>query len=308
MSWSKRTSKVFQSAHEIPFDDDSKIVMMSDCHRGDGSWADSFAKNQNLFTAALKIYHRQKYTYIELGDGDELWENKKLSDILSTYKNVFKLLSRFHMDGRLYFMMGNHDYAKRKPSFVKDLVEAYIDETDENAAPLFPEVKIHEGLILRYKGTENRILLMHGHQVDFINGPAWRLSKFFVRHLWRPLEIIGVNDPTSASKNHRRKNKVEERLTQWARREKQIIIAGHTHRSVFPKPGNALYFNDGSCVANNFITAIEIADGSISLVKWSYMTRDDGTVYVGRDALAGPGKIEDYFDLAYGTPPFNRSL
>jgi UDP-2,3-diacylglucosamine pyrophosphatase LpxH len=247
--------------------------MMSDCHRGDGSWADSFAKNQNLFTAALNVYNRKKYTYIELGDGDELWENKKLSDILSTYKNVFKLLSRFHMDGRLYFLMGNHDFAKRKPSFVKDHLEAYIDETDGNAVPLFPEIKIHEGLILRYEDTENKIFLIHGHQVDFVNGPAWRLSKFFVRRFWRPIEIIGVNDPTSASKNHKRKNTVEERLTQWTRREKQILIAGHTHRYVFPKPGHTLYFNDGSCVANNFITAIEIAEGSISLVKWSYMTR-----------------------------------
>ena len=290
LSWSERTAKVFQSAQEIPFDDGSKIVMMSDCHRGDGSWADSFAKNQNLFVAALTLYNKQKYTYIELGDGDELWENKKLSDILSTYKNVFQLLSRFHMDGRLHFLMGNHDFAKRKPSFVKDQLEAYIDETDGNAVPLFPEIKIHEGLILRYKDTEHKIFLIHGHQVDFINGPAWRLSQFLVRHLWRPLEIIGVNDPTSASKNHKRKNTVEVRLTQWARREKQILIAGHTHRYVFPKPGHALYFNDGSCVANNFITAIEIAEGSISLVKWRYTTTEDGTVYVGRDLLAGPHK------------------
>jgi len=302
LSWSKRTSKVFQSAHKIPFDDDSKIVIMSDCHRGDGSWADSFAKNQNLFTAALNVYNEKKYTYIELGDGDELWENRSLSDIISTYKDIFLLMSQFYMDGRLYFMIGNHDIAKRKMSFIKNNIEAYIDEMDGENIPLFPDIKIYEGLILKYKKTDNKIFLLHGHQVDFFNGPAWRLSKFLVRYLWKPLEIIGVNDPTSAAKNHKRRNVVEKRLIQWAKREKQILIAGHTHRYIFSKPSNTLYFNDGSCVTKNFITAIEIVNESISLVRWSYKTKADGTVYVGKNVLAGPTKLKDYFDLIHKAP------
>lgn len=80
----KRISKVFESADEISFDDTSKIVLMSDIHRGDGSWADDFSKNQNLYFAALTHYYNENYTYIEIGDGDELWKNKKLLT-LSTY-------------------------------------------------------------------------------------------------------------------------------------------------------------------------------------------------------------------------------
>ncbi|HOA43250.1 MAG TPA: serine/threonine protein phosphatase, partial [Bacillota bacterium] len=100
----KRISQVFNEATEVPFNDDSKIVIMSDCHRGDGSYADNFAHNQNLFFAALTQYYHHKYTYIELGDGDELWENDKISKVLEVYDNVFWLLSKFHHDSRLYMI------------------------------------------------------------------------------------------------------------------------------------------------------------------------------------------------------------
>ena len=75
-----------------------------------------------------------------------------------------------------------------------------------------------------------------------------------------------------------------------------MLIAGHTHRSIMPSPGEPLYFNSGSCVHPRCITAIEILRGTILLVKWSYKTRIDGTVYVGRDVLEGPIKLQDYFD------------
>jgi len=43
MSVASRLSEVFESSGEIPFDDSSKLVFFSDCHRGDNSWTDDFA-------------------------------------------------------------------------------------------------------------------------------------------------------------------------------------------------------------------------------------------------------------------------
>ena len=74
-----------------------------------------------------------------------------------------------------------------------------------------------------------------------------------------------------------------------------MLIAGHTHRPSFPKVGEPMYFNDGSCVHPRCITSIEIEKGEISLVKWSMMTRQDRSLYVEREVLEGPVKIDDFF-------------
>ena len=104
MGYIKRIDKVFETAKEIEFDDNSKFIFMSDCHRGNGNGADNFAKNQNLFFHALTKYFDEGYTYIELGDGDELWENKDICEIIATYSNIFWLFSEFYKQNRLYFI------------------------------------------------------------------------------------------------------------------------------------------------------------------------------------------------------------
>lgn len=109
-----------------------------------------------------------------------------------------------------------------------------------------------------------------------MNDNLWRVSRFLVRYLWRPLENFGVEDPTRAAKNYKEKNNVDKRLSEWAEREGVIVIAGHTHRPVFPSNGEGKCFNDGSCVHTRCITAIEIVNGKISLVKWSIKS---GKVY-----------------------------
>src|SRR5690554_6415960 len=108
-----RLTQVFNDSIEVVFDDYDRFVLVSDCHRGDGTWADNFSKNQNIFFAALTYYYNKKYTYIEIGDGDELWEIKKFLDILNMHKDVFWLLSRFHNENRLFFIYGNHDIVKK---------------------------------------------------------------------------------------------------------------------------------------------------------------------------------------------------
>lgn len=290
----KRISKVFESAEEIPIDDSSRIVLMSDVHRGDGSWADDFSKNQNLYYAALNHYYKENYSYIEIGDGDELWKNKKLSDIIHVHNDVFLLLAKFFNEGRLYLIFGNHDMVKRNTKFANNNLYQNYDEQEKKYIPLFENIKLHEGLVLSHSLTGQKILLIHGHQVSLLDYEMWWLSRFLVRYLWRPLELFGVNDPTSTAKNYHKKDAVERKLTEWVTREKHMLIAGHTHRPMFPEVGNPQYFNDGSSVHPRSITAIEIADGYITLVKWSVKTKDDGTLFIGKEVLAGPTKLKDY--------------
>ena len=291
----RRLDGVLASAETIPFDDGSRIVLISDCHRGDGGWADDFSKNQNVYFAALTHYYKEQYTYIELGDGDELWKNSRFSDIMQTHSDVFWLLSKFYSEHRLYMLFGNHDMLKKNVRFVKNSLFDYYDERAKTRLPLFKNIKVHEGLILRHRDTCSRILLLHGHQADYFNDRLWGLGRFLVRHIWKPLEVIGVNDPTSTSKNPHKLDDVEQTLAGWVKGKNLMLIAGHTHRSVFPDTGGPPYFNDGSCVHPRCITAIELAEGEIRLVKWSVRTRADGSLYVGRDTVAGPRKISECF-------------
>lgn len=115
-----------------------------------------------------------------------------------------------------------------------------------------------------------------------------------VRYLWRPLELAGCNDPTSAAKNYQKKERVEKKLSEWAMRHETLLVTGHTHRPVLPKPGEGYYFNDGSCVHPRCITALELERGAISLVKWSVKVREDNVVYIGRDVLEGPRFLTEY--------------
>lgn len=289
----KSLNKIFKESEEIVIDDNSRIVLISDCHRGNGSFADEFLRNQNNYYSALKYYYNENYTYIELGDGDELWENSSMEEIINQHKHVFSLLSKFYRKKRLYFLYGNHDIVKKSDKFLRENLYQYFNEREEKDIKLFENIKVHEGLVLKYKNYSKKILLIHGHQADFWNYKLWRVSRFLVRYLWRPLNNFGINDLTRPVKNYKKKKDITRSLTEWISKEDQVLISGHTHRPSFPEERSMPYFNTGSCVHPRCITAIEIRDGSISLVKWSVKTKEDGTLFIGRDILVGPRKLKE---------------
>ena len=290
ISYNKRIDKAYQISSEFVFDDRMKIVIMSDCHRGAGSQADDFAKNRIVYYAALQAYNDSGYFYIEAGDGDELWKNKKFSDISTMHADVFQLLTKLHRNKRFIMLYGNHDIEKiLKPG----LLNTYNDRPNGGLS-LLPDLPVREGVVLQYRPTGQKIFILHGHQADFFNDRLWWLARFLVRYVWKPLELVGFSDPKSAAKNNKVKEKVEKRLKGWAEKNNIIVVAGHTHRAVFPKPSEGLYFNDGSCVHPWSITAVECVKGRISLVGWRQKTREDGTVYIGKDIIAGPTPLKAY--------------
>lgn len=293
----KKLEKAYENALCIPIHMGSRIVLMSDCHRGVGNWGDNFQANQNLFFAALQYYNRRNFIYIELGDGDELWENRDLREIIRIHSNQFWIMSEFYRDCRFYMLYGNHDRKKAKEKYFKLKCNSYYCEAEEDEKNLFPDMKVQEAIRLQETCSGLELFLVHGHQGDFWNDTLWKITRFLVRYLWRPLELAGCNDPTSAAKNYRKKEKIELRLAEWAKKHKTLLVAGHTHRPVFSKPGEGYYFNDGSCVHPRCITALELERGTISLVKWSMKVREDNTVYIGRDLLEGPASLMEYGKL-----------
>lgn len=243
MSYIKRLDLAFEKASVLPVTNNTKYVFFSDCHRGVGNNNDNFLKNENCYLAALHYYYQNGFYYIEVGDGDELWENKSLNQIMEIHEKIFSMLSCFQKSKRSYLLYGNHDMVKKGNE------------------------DILEGIIFHSQNPPLDLYVTHGHQADFLNSVLWKLARFLVRHLWAPLEYFGVLDPTSAAKNNKKRNKIEKRLINYAKNKDCLLLCGHTHR---PTLGNAAspYFNCGSCVHPKGITCIELDGFHLNLVKW----------------------------------------
>ena len=295
MSSQKRLSRAYQNALEVPFNDSSKFILFSDCHRGDNSFADDFANNRNIYFHALKHYYNDGFTYCELGDGDELWENISFEPILGAHKNVYMLMKEFHEQERLHMIWGNHDMVYRNPEYVEKHLSSYFDPKVGADVDLFSGLTYHEGIVLKHTESNQELFLTHGHQSDWWNYTFWKWSRFLVRVLWKPLNVMGIADPTSPAKNYKELIKVERRTKKWIiNNDNMITIVGHTHRPRFPEPGEIAFFNDGSCVHPRSITGLEIENGAISLIKWQIATTEGGTLKIIRVLLEGPQKLIDY--------------
>ncbi|MBU2261239.1 MAG: metallophosphoesterase [Proteobacteria bacterium] len=276
----------------------TKLVCMSDMHRGDGSGADDFAQNSLIYRCALEHYLENGFTYVELGDAEELWENDNFDQIYITHTSVYELLAKFHdpdpAKTRYIKVWGNHDL--------------YWKDNEAVYRTLFPGIEIHEGIVLEVGAQEGggeaasgAILLLHGHQADpKCSGEMAVVSKFFVHNFWPDLQRCGVKDPTRAALNPGLCNEVDKRLHEWAKRNDRgvaAIIAGHTHRAVFENLSltesrylesrvktdgvkikhqpDGSYYNTGSCVHPLCITGIEITFENgphLRLIEWGQAT------------------------------------
>ena len=153
MSTQRRLDRAYREARVIPFDDRSRFILFSDCHRGDNSFADDFANNRNIYFHALKHYYREGYTYLELGDGDELWENLSFEAIFEAHKNVYQLLRQFHLEQRLYQIWGNHDMVYKDPRYVEAHLSSYFEPIEGKEKELFEGFRFEEGLVLKHEQT-----------------------------------------------------------------------------------------------------------------------------------------------------------
>lgn len=296
MSSQKRLTRAYTEAARIPFDDTSKFILFSDCHRSDNSFADDFADNRNVYFHAMTQYYKEGFSYFELGDGDELWENVYFKTIFEAHKSVYLLLKKFHDSNRYFKIWGNHEMNFKDKKSVEKILFTYANTQNDTVQPLFTGIQCHEALVLQHKETKQELFLTHGHQADYMNYVGWKINRFLVRILWRPLQIWGISDPTSPAKNYVERIKIELRIKKWIANNNKLTIVGHTHRPSFSYPNahSVPYFNDGSCVHPRSITGIEIVEGTITLIKWFIDTKEDGTLQVVKEILEGPTLLKDY--------------
>jgi predicted phosphodiesterase len=288
--------RAFKKAKKVPLKKDSKFVFFSDLHKGDQSPSDDFMKNMNIYEYALNEYYKKGFSYIEIGDGVELWENSSFDPILKAYKTIFDLLKRFHLENRLHLLWGNHDMEFRDPIFLEQILLKFRIPKNIEAKKQQFDLKFEESILLEVEDTDKKIFVLHGHQADYMNYIHWKFQRFFVRYFWNYMQKwFGISDPTSPARNFRSLVKVEKKLNKWiVKNNHQMIIFGHTHRPRFPDPGDLPLFNDGSCVHPGSITGIEIVNEKIALVKWFKKTEKNKSIRIVKTILEGPTDLEKF--------------
>jgi predicted phosphodiesterase len=290
----------------INFTPDQSFIIFSDQHKGTKGGSDIFALAENNYLAALQYYNQNKFTYINLGDGEELWQNT-----VSRVKRKNKLSfaqERLFVDRDAFIkIFGNHDLYWDNDPLAPVMLERIYGKN----------VKIHEGAILQtsVNGKLISIFLTHGHQGDLQSDGNW-LSKWFIANIWGPVEMyLSLNLNTPSVDDHL-KTLHNTMMYQWSAQQKDtLLITGHTHQAVFEslthlerlyrQLDNAkelqdaelvksleqrisksvangaiaptffgykpTYFNSGCCCFDDGdITGIEISDGLIRLIKWEY--------------------------------------
>jgi predicted phosphodiesterase len=198
-----------------------KYAILSDMHLGDGGDADDFQANEPVLLAALDHYREQGYTLLLLGDIEELWQFD-LRKIVERYGSTVYSKIRGFGDERVYRVFGNHDHEWG----------GYEDPTKGSSKQ--PGLA-DEALKLKDGNGDTRLLLMHGHQGSIESDKYAWFSRFFVR-LFKAVEpvakLTGLYGHGSATKSQVTKD-YERTLYAWAKRNKVILMCGHSHRAIF---------------------------------------------------------------------------
>lgn len=295
MKTNERLYEAYRGARRVPLTAQSKYILFSDVHRGDNSISDEFAHNQNIYYHALNNYFKEGYTYIEVGDGDELWEHSKFKDIRNAHGDVYSLLSQFHQEDRFLMLYGNHNMELKRPSIVMRNLYHFFDEFLDHEDVLFPAIEVQEAVILEDQINKREVLVLHGHQGDLFNDQLWWITRFFHRYFWRYLHLIGFRNPASPAKNRVKRHKIEKSYNRWIFDNKMPIIAGHTHRPKFPSDGDLPYFNTGCCIHPRNITGLEIVGEWIALVDWRVRPDETGALYISKKIIRGPRPLSHFY-------------
>ncbi|MDE3250611.1 MAG: metallophosphoesterase family protein [Bacteroidota bacterium] len=290
----------------VPFDiSTSKFIIFSDQHKGARDDADDFAMAAGNYTAALHHYFDNGFSFVNLGDCEELWENTP-DAVMKKNGEVLSLEARFQTDNRYYRVFGNHDLEWKFPFQQALYLRKIFGAT----------LKVYEGVELttNYKEKEWSIFLAHGHQGDK-RSDGNPFSTWVVAAIWTPIQrFLGINVNTTAD-SFELVDAHNIIMYNWsAEQQRLVFISGHTHKPVFASydhidllniqiqqakeagdnaaaahyetelkryeaeyTGKKMvktmaypsYFNSGCCCFDDGdITGIEIAEGYIRLVKW----------------------------------------
>jgi hypothetical protein len=216
-----------RETEEVELDlDTARLVIFSDHHKGARDGADDFWRCERSYHAALGYYLETGHSLYVLGDVEELWENAPKT-VVKAYAATLVLEAEFHRAGRYERFWGNHDDSWDGEDDVRELL-----------APIYGKLRVREALRLRVVSGGaplGLLFLVHGHQGTKESDRFATVSRWVVRHAWRPLQRRLGMPSTTPSRDFELREDHDAAMYAWARshKAKPVLIAGHTHRPVF---------------------------------------------------------------------------
>jgi len=205
--------RLLNTSKSVSLENDTRILILSDLHMGNGGRRDEFRRNAGLVESVLGNYYlSEKYSLILNGDVEELFKFP-LNDIVNQWRHLYELFLRFNENGFFYRTFGNHD-------------ASLLDEKAYILAPF-----LLESLKLLY-GPES-VLVFHGHQASVFLWETYpivsRSIVWFLRYIAKPFGIRNF----SIAYNSRRRFAIEKSIYNFSNHSKIVSVIGHTHRPLF---------------------------------------------------------------------------
>jgi predicted phosphodiesterase len=309
---------LFDSAPRVPLSPAERIVIFSDFHLGDGGPRDDFRTNATLVQKVLRSYYLESGHALVLNGDIEEMQRFRLSAIRERWKDVYDLFEEFRLARGLYKIFGNHDEGLRHhgtnhagPPLLEAVRFTFGDDTlfvfhGHQATIFFERFNMVSGFFLRYFAnalriqnvpvtyesrkkyrTENRVyafsssrkivsIIGHTHRPLFESLSKIDTIRFRIEQLCRDYPVVSPRAQAAIETVIAGYRRELSRLWDEDRREGLRSSLYNAQISI------PCLFNSGCAIGKRGVTAIEIADGVISLVHWFDRTRgahhllDDG--------------------------------
>ena len=280
-----------------------RFVVWSDLHMGDGGPQDDFRRNADLVQAVLRRYYLEAgYSLVLNGDIEEL-QRFRLDAIRSRWQGMFSLFEEFRHKTDLYKIVGNHDEALRcegspvDPSLLDAVRLTFNDDIlflfhGHQATVFFERFNDVSGFFLRYFAhtlripnlpvtyesrkkyrTEHRVyafsssrkivsVIGHTHRPLFESLSKIDTIRYRIEKLCRDYPAVS---PRARAVIETVISEYRSELARLWEKDREDGLRSSLYNAQICIP---CLFNSGCAIGKRGVTAIEIADGAISLVHW----------------------------------------
>ncbi len=309
------------------------IIIFSDEHKGARDGSDDFAVCEKNYLAALDYYNARDFYYINLGDCEELWENT-IFGLMKYNQQVFEKEKLFVQRKAYCKIFGNHDlfwdndplasvylkkmydesikiytciilqpelpgggrinifcthghqgdaqsdgnaFSKWFVSYVWGPLQTFLEINPNTPATNNDNKTLHNLYMYQWSAAQENVILITGHTHQPVFNSLTHLERLYL-----DLEEAQLKKDDDAIA------KIEAEIP---RRKKEYDFVNHSFRDMKPS-----YFNSGCCCFDDgTITGIEIADGNVRLIKWSYVNGEPQRIVAEETSLADlANKIMQY--------------